>query len=63
MANYATFSLSPNPYILWMINNLSLIITLNQEKKDLDEEISQNNMRTRNNSWHSDTNPRPNKVG
>ena len=34
MANYATFSSSPNPYIPWMINNLSLIITLNQEKKD-----------------------------
>ena len=34
MANFATALSFPNPYILQIVNNLDLIVTLNKEKKD-----------------------------
>ena len=34
MAKYATVPSSHNLYIPWMVNNLDLIVTLNQEKKN-----------------------------
>jgi len=34
MANFATALPFPNPYVLQIVNNLDLIITLNRKKKD-----------------------------
>ena len=34
MANFATALSFPNPYVLQIVNNLDLIITLNRKKKD-----------------------------
>ena len=45
----------------WSI--ILILLLLSIEKEGLDEEISQNNIRTRNNNWHSNIDPRPNEIG